>query len=754
MINRQMKLVFVIFMFVLMTNTIFAKTTINFNPEAKISNIKYSIAGNSKEYDAKTIDNYESYFIDYKDKTKTVQVYLSGFNKNQPVFAIVTTPEKLNDIDTELKSILDGFDNFSLSNTDNFLNKIKDYAKIYSFKKYITQTKTYIVNNSFKTDYWDSINFNFGKLNEFKFTIEKGTENDKFVLIFMQISDLKEINIAYTNLYILDKKEQSIYNLCEINRKLTDFYCKGKDCDLPKNCLDRWDFDAVKFWREPVIEEEQPEIENVVETISYSFNGKCSILKQKTLDEYINCLKSNINILNINKTYYINTVDNGRTIQDSGTGTNLINNKYKDPSFCYGSEKFNNVVFSIAKKQNLSEEETAQLWSKLAAESGCSLTCGSLGCHGDGIGQVVYRVHVNNYSNLKKYLLEINSSKYSTESKYQKLLKGQDNDPESATEFSIAFNRANISSLILQSKSAAKPITNKMVTEYDNDDAIDATLITAYLYCSPNYSLFSKGISPIDETLGCPYTTLHKLGYYLAYKKMIYNCHNSGTTNSFVNAYKNTYGGKYCDKPKTTYSSTTSDIGSKILKQAEKYLGRPYKWEGRNGYTVKGIGTMKSDFDCVGLQYVVLRDLGYLDDSADCLQLFSGGCAFADYLENNKGHINGIVGNINNKSDLDLLKPGDLLALNTSSVGIFGHGAIYVGIESGKHKYINASGGKNIAGSVKYDYLEDKLNKGTLKYPFQYQRIINVNTSNIDCSKNYISVSKEFGGCCKYTTYC
>ena len=65
--------------------------------------------------------------------------------------------------------------------------------------------------------------------------------------------------------------------------------------------------------------------EETIETASYSFNGKCSILKQKTIDEYINCLKSNIDIFSINKTYYINTIDNGRTIQDSGNRINLIN---------------------------------------------------------------------------------------------------------------------------------------------------------------------------------------------------------------------------------------------------------------------------------------------------------------------------------------------------------------------------------------------------------------------------------------------
>lgn len=426
---------------------------------------------NNVWYKAKTVDSPESYIVDYKNKTKTIQVHLSGFNKDQPVFAIITTPEKLYDIDTELNDILDKINNFYLNNP---ASNIKESAKTHSFKNYANQSN-YIINNTFKIDYWDSINFNLGTQNQFEFNIEKGTENNLFVLIFMQFSDDSQlINLAYVNLYVLDNRELSIFNLCKINRKIVDFYCKGEKCNIPKSCLDRWDFDAIKFTRAPVIKE----------------------------------------------------------------------------------------------------------------------------------------------------------------------------DPV--------------------------PITEE----------------------------------------------------------------------------------KQSDKPTTYHSTINSQIGLKILNQAEKYLGRKYKWEGRNGYTVKGIGKLKSDFDCVGLKYVVLRDLGYLDDSASCLQMFSSGCAFADYLENNKGHIKGIVGNIKNKSDLDNLKPGDFLSLNTKSAGIFGHAAIYVGVESGKHKYIHASGSKKIAGSVKYDYLEDKLSKGTLKYPFQYQRITGFNSSNIDCSKNYISVSKDFSGCCKYTTYC
>jgi hypothetical protein len=531
-----------------------ANTIINFNPDAKVSNIKYSISGNSKEYDARKIDNPESFIIDNKNKKKNVIVNLSGFNKDQPVFAIITTPEKLNDIDKELKSLLEGFDNFKLNNTDDFLSKIKDYAKVYSFKNYIVQSN-YIINNAFKTDYWDSINFKLGTQNGFKFTIEKGTENDKFVLIFMQISPTKEINVAYTNLYILDKKEQSVYNLCEINRKIMAFYCKGEVCNLPGSCLDRWDFDTAKFWREPVIEEEQPELENVIETPSYSFNGKCSILKQNTLDEYINCLKNNLIILPMNKYYKIDNYDPyaGRYVKVGGYGYDLVNAKYsKDSSVCFGNSRdnFNKTIFSVAKKEGLTEEETAQLWSKLAAESGCSLTCeGAGGCHGDGIGQVTEAWHgQNEYNIIKKYLLEINSEKYKNYTAYYKVITNQDRDAVSATEIALALSRYNFNNAVRDSKNAKIPITTEMITIYDNDNAINASTIGAYLHGTPAFK-FKNGINPIAvDSWG--YTALHKLGYYLAYKKEIYNCHRNGTTNSFINAYKNTYGGKYCDKTK------------------------------------------------------------------------------------------------------------------------------------------------------------------------------------------------------------
>lgn len=197
------------------------------------------------------------------------------------------------------------------------------------------------------------------------------------------------------------------------------------------------------------------------------------------------------------------------------------------------------------------------------------------------------------------------------------------------------------------------------------------------------------------------------------------------------------------------------NIGSAIVKQATEYIDRSYNWGGRNGYFVKDIGKANTGLDCVGLQYVVLRDLGYLDDSASCFQMFSNACAFADYLDNKNGHLDGFVDYIKNESDLGKLRPGDLLSLNTKVGGVFGHAGIYVGIDSGKHKYIHASGSKNVSGKVKYDYLEDKLKSGAIKYPFHYQRVTGVNSNKINCSKNYISLyGYDKADCCKYTNLC
>ena len=280
----------------------------------------------------------------------------------------------------------------------------------------------------------------------------------------------------------------------------------------------------------------------------FIFSGSCSFIKQKTLDEYINCLKNNLNVVSLSNYYAINVRDYGIDIKDGGYGRDLILVKYnRDSLVCKDRKEFNEVIFSVAKKAKLTEEETAQLWSKIAAESGCSLNCG-IGCYGNGIGQVVVGTWKNGYLNLKPTLLTIDYQRYNTQEKYLAQLKGQDSNPNSATEISYAVNKYIITRLIEVSKRAKKPITAEMFEVYDNDNAINGMFITSYNYCTTIPEVFKNGLTPPEYKSGCVYTSLHKMGYYLAYKRMIYECYNNGTTNSFVDAYKTKYGGQYCDK--------------------------------------------------------------------------------------------------------------------------------------------------------------------------------------------------------------
>jgi|GEM_PF-2522139 len=723
-------------------NNNFSKTIFNFNLEAKISSVKYSLSGDAKEYAARKIDSPESYFIDYKNKTKNVQVYLSGFNKDQPMFAIITTPEKLNDIDKELKAVLEGFNDFSLSDTDNFLNKIKDYAKVYSFKNYIAQSD-YIINNGFKLDYWDNINFKLGTQNQFKFNIENGTENNQFVLIFMQISDIKKINIAYTNLYILDSKELSAYNLCEINRKTMAFYCNGEECNLPKNCLDRWDFEADKFWREPVIEKEQPETTETIETTettetiettSYSFNGKCSILKQKTVEEYITCLRNNINTVDlVNKKYEFVNVKAPIVI-----GNEIINQKYNSTYYaansnCYNNESYNRPIFEAAKNAKLTEEETSQLWARLSAESGCNpnVNCGD-SCTSYGVGQINNSWNnATGYNSIKKYLIEINSSKYDTFEKYQNIFNKMKSasrnyqDNVSSVELSIAINKYHKKLILNASSGATKPFMDIFDKEYDHDDAIDIMFATGYVYNRGSSSAphFSDGVTiGVTRWQGVVYPALRKIGYYLIYKRMIYNCHNSGTTNAFVTAYKNVYGGKYCDKVQTirydnkkgqdtsqkieddkynTFSQTPLVNGVDIVNYAKKYVGYKYLWGG-NCLTGAGSSQNLKGVDCSGFIREIYSHFG--------IEIRPRNSKYQTYCGTKVER-------------LEDAQPGDVLAFardNGKSFNQIHHVAMYAGKDSSGNVMIVHAKGKN------YGIVYEKISSKYVNELYSIKRYVNV----------------------------
>jgi len=417
-----------------------------------LENIDVVYSVNNSWFNARKIESPNSFIINYKQQNKTIGVNLAEFDLDKTVYALVLNNQS--EINQTLRQILE-IEDFNNSNFPLQTN----------FK----------INNSFNIENLSKISFRLDNRKLFVFNIEKDTVIENLVLIFIQKNDDK-LNIMYTNLYILDHSAQSAYQLCEINRRIVSFYCKGYNCQIPNNCLDCWDFDESKF----IIEKPKP----------------------------------------------------------------------------------------------IPEPE------------------------------------------LQKPIPEPESNK----------------QPE-----------------------------------------------------QPNFN---------------------------------------------------------------------ATISQQIVNRTIFYLGTKYNWAGRNSYYVRGAGTLNSGLDCVGLKYVVLRDLGYLDDSASCLAMFSDGCAFADFVENNKGHITGTVGVIKNKSELDLLKPGDLLSLNTKSAGLFGHAGVYISTENGIHKYIHASGTKSNPDKVKYDTFEDKLKSGALKFPFHYVRISNVNKNNIDCSKNYVTVTNWKGRCCPQTKYC
>ncbi|HOZ35822.1 MAG TPA: hypothetical protein PLK55_02465, partial [archaeon] len=506
---------------------------LDFTVFSTIPDVKYSTT--NTWYNARKINDPEAYLIDYRNDKKSISVNLSSFNYTKPLYAIIATPD----------------------HSDKIYGYLANVKSTGDFKDYTLQSNFRISSNTLTTNP-AAMEYTLGPDKTFKFSIDPKI-NDKFVLIFMQLSDAGSlINLAYTNLYHLDYNAQSIYQLCEINRNIINFYCKGYDCKVPGSCIDRWDFNASKLegiqgipvdaipgaptppvTPTPPVEtpsvtptppvETSPPV-NTAETLT--FTGTCSITKQETLEKYIECLRRNIETVNLSRKY--NFISDGKIIRKNGPflGNFLIDEKYNTNNKCY-EEAFNNVVFKIAKQEGLSEEETAQLWSRIAAESGCNVKvgCGEV-CGSTGVAQI----HIpgwndrGSYNSIKSELQKLKnwSSKYSTFSKYQSSLLGIANDPETALEISIAINRHNTNLIINKSKTANRPFLADMYLTYDQDDSIDMEFATSYVYAgSARASHFTDGVK-IGATRwqGLVAPALNKMGYYLTYKRMIYLCHN------------------------------------------------------------------------------------------------------------------------------------------------------------------------------------------------------------------------------------
>ena len=511
------------------TETSQNKVVLTIENNTNISDINYSL-DNTNWYSTKKIDFPKSFILGNKTNNKTINVDLDMFTEGT-IYAIVSTVDKKTEIDNELKTIYQ---------TGNFTG--------YNLQ---TASNVFEINNTLSLS---KLQYTLDNTKKVKLNISNNITNGDLVIIFMQKSqDNSKVNLVYSNLYVLDEKEQSQYYLCEINKKIVSFYCRGHNCNLNISCMktNRWDFDNGLFvgLTPRAVEPATPTPTGPQEVQSPVSSDNCSIDTQTTVEEYITCLRNNIETVNLTRSYalVVGGVQQGSAV----VGNTLINNKYNTNRLCETSQSFNDAVFTGAKNANLTEEETAQLWSRLASESGCNsgVGCGDY-CDSHGIAQINMTGWNNSssYNLIKPYLVTINSSKYDTFAKFQSRLSNVTTDITSSVEISIAINKYHKSVILNKSRNATKPFTDLLDKTYDHNDAIDMQFATAYTYTGVAYAdHFSDGIKVGNTRYqGVVYPALHKMGYYLTYKRMIYNCHKNVTTNAFVTAYKTKYQGSYC----------------------------------------------------------------------------------------------------------------------------------------------------------------------------------------------------------------
>lgn len=496
-------------------------TTLSYNLLPRISELKYKLEGASTEYSARKINNSDVFLVDYKDKDKNFNITLpSQFSQEELNVIVINSNNDNPDAINEIKNIL---------NT----GELKDYA----------ETSLFDLSKSTASDI-HKMSYILGSDKKFNFQASKNNNSSTTQFVFMQKSG-NTLYVTSAALYILSHQEQSQYQLCEINKNILKFYCNGYNCNLSNiSCLPSGlapsgttgTIDGLLDGLEEITSEPK---EGEVSP-SGADNGQCSIDNQKSVKDYIDCLINNLKVWDKAKTYAYSG--------SSGTGTVLMKQKYTNNniSACYNNKNFNETIFKKAKELSLSEEETAQFWSRIAAESGCNVSCGPGGCGSDGIAQInisAWNTQAS-YNTIATHLKNINPTKYSDFSTYQKNLISSTNNSSTSLDISAAIDRYNSARLI-----AKGGWTKDMETVYDHDDAIDMEFAKGYLYCATEYiSYFSEGPNANKNiNNGCAYTTFHKTGYYIGYKQAIYNCHNDPNySNAFITAYKTNYGGKYC----------------------------------------------------------------------------------------------------------------------------------------------------------------------------------------------------------------
>lgn len=207
------------------TETSQNKVVLTIENNTNISDINYSL-DNTNWYSTKKIDFPKSFILGNKTNNKTINVDLDMFTEGT-IYAIVSTVDKRTEIDNELKTIYQ---------TGNFTG--------YNLQ---TSSNVFEINNTLSLS---KLQYTLDNTKKVKLNISSNITNGDLVIIFMQKSqDNSKVNLVYSNLYVLDEKEQSQYYLCEINKKIVSFYCRGHNCNLNISCMksNRWDFDNGLF---------------------------------------------------------------------------------------------------------------------------------------------------------------------------------------------------------------------------------------------------------------------------------------------------------------------------------------------------------------------------------------------------------------------------------------------------------------------------------------------------------------------------
>lgn len=522
-----------------------------------VSEIKYKLAKETNYKTARKINDSGIFLVNDLDKDKDIQITLPSQFTEGDLYALVRQSDDA---------------------TEDTINEIKNVLATNDLKLYALNDNFDITNivNSSKLN---KIKYTLGSDITFKFKAKNTKNSSTTEFIFMQPSG-NTLNVTSAVLYLFDNEQQSQFQLCELNKKIIKLYCKGLNCNnLDISCLPKGGLTAKVTCTptdtgkpeecvsgllteiDPPAKTDEPE--EPVGITPARTNGKCSIDTQKTVEEYITCLRNNIETVDLTtRKYEFVNIDAPIVI-----GNKIIDQKYNslyysENNLCFTNTTYNNAIFEAAKNANLTEEETAQLWGLISTESECDVTvkCGDA-CNSHGIGQVNETWNdYYSYNSIKPYLVQINSSKYDSFEKYKDIfkkikdVKNRDyNDQVSSVEISIAINKYHKSLIVNTSKNANRPFTDDLDKIYDHDDAIDLFFANGYIYSggvgeyNSRVAHFKDGIK-IGATRyqGIVYPALRKVGFYLNYKHMIYNCHKTEKTNAFVNAYKNKFNGTYC----------------------------------------------------------------------------------------------------------------------------------------------------------------------------------------------------------------